>query len=206
VLDPPYPNGNVRYSDATVDYEALVDLLLRARFRWVLCGYPHSVLCRLGKPFWARDVNLLCIRGSQEPRTECLWRNSDNHQTLARRYLLPEAAKIALSSFDNAASLSFPALDLRIDRGLGLVAKDWNALLPYLLEMNRRLSAPGKRTDLRKGAPLVCRGRNGWNPSAINWDVPYARSSACSWAKLNHLEIAKCCWRNIAPVVVRSLS
>jgi modification methylase len=26
-------------------------------------------------------------------------------------------------------------------------------LVPYLLEMNRRLSAPGKRTDLRKGAP-----------------------------------------------------
>lgn len=34
VFDPPYPNGNVRsYSDATVDYEALVDLLLRARFK-----------------------------------------------------------------------------------------------------------------------------------------------------------------------------
>jgi site-specific DNA-adenine methylase len=154
VLDPPYPNGNVRsYSEATVDYEALVDLLLRAKFRWILCGYPHPVLCRLGKPFWARDVNLLCIRGKQEPRTECLWGNSDNRQSLARRFLLPEAAKTALASFDNAASLSFPALDSRIDTGLGLVAKDWNALLPYLLEMHQRLSAPGKRTDLRKGAP-----------------------------------------------------
>jgi hypothetical protein len=154
VLDPPYPNGNVRsYSDATVDYEALVDLLLRARFKWVLCGYPHPVLCRLGKPFWARDVNLLCIRGKQEPRTECLWRNADDHQERARRYLLPEAAKSALSSLDNAASLSFSALDSKIDKGLGLVAKDWNALVPYLLEMHRRLNAPGRRTDLRKGAP-----------------------------------------------------
>jgi len=27
-------------------------------------------------------------------------------------------------------------------------------LVPYLLEMNRRLSAPGRRTDLRKGAPV----------------------------------------------------
>ena len=64
VLDPPYPNGNVRsYSDATVDYESLVDLLLRARFKWVLCGYPHPVLCRLGKSFWARDVNL-CVLGA----------------------------------------------------------------------------------------------------------------------------------------------
>jgi hypothetical protein len=154
VLDPPYPNGNVRsYSDASVDYESLVDLLLRAKFRWILCGYPHPVLCRLGKPFWARDVNLLCIRGRQEPRTECLWRNFDGPQKLARRYFLPEAAKSALTSFDNAASLSFPVLDSRIDKGLGLVAKDWNALLPYLLEMNRRLSAPGRRADLRKGAP-----------------------------------------------------
>jgi hypothetical protein len=156
VLDPPYPYplGNVRsYSDATVDYESLVDFLLRAKFRWILCGYPHPVLCRLGKPFWARDVNLLCIRGKQEPRTECLWRNFDHQRTLARRYLLPEAAKSALTSFDNAALLSFPALDSRIDKGLGLVAKDWNAVLPYLLEMHTRLSAPGRRTDLRKGAP-----------------------------------------------------
>jgi hypothetical protein len=33
------------------------------------------------------------------------------------------------------------------------LARDWNALVPYLLEMHRRLSAPGRRTDLRKGAP-----------------------------------------------------
>jgi site-specific DNA-adenine methylase len=154
VLDPPYPNGNVRsYSDETVGYEALVDLLLRARFKWILCGYPHPILCRLGKPYWARDVNLLCIRGQQEPRTECLWRNFDDHQKPASRYQLPEAAKSALSSFNNASSLSFPTLNARIDKGLGLVAKDWNALVPYLLEMHTRLSAPGRRNDLRKGAP-----------------------------------------------------
>jgi hypothetical protein len=58
-----------------------------------------------------------------------------------------------LTSFNNAASLSYPALDSRIDKGLGIVAKDWNALIPYLLEMHTRLSAPGKRNDLRKGAP-----------------------------------------------------
>jgi hypothetical protein len=59
-----------------------------------------------------------------------------------------------IKSIADAASLSFRALDERIDEGLGLVAKDWNALLPYMLEMNRRLSAPGKRSDLRKGAPV----------------------------------------------------
>src|ERR1035441_6871913 len=136
VLDPPYPDSNARsYSDEGLDYESLVDLLLRAKFRWILCGYPHPLLCRLGKPFWARDVNLLCIRGQQEPRTECLWRNFADQQNLARRHLLPQAAKSALSSFEKASSLSFSLLDAKIDKGLGLVAKDWNATLPYLLEM-----------------------------------------------------------------------
>jgi hypothetical protein len=49
--------------------------------------------------------------------------------------------------------LSFPALDAKIDDGLQIVAKDWKALLPCLLEMNRGLRAPGRRSDLRKGAP-----------------------------------------------------
>jgi hypothetical protein len=57
-----------------------------------------------------------------------------------------------LRTLSDAASLSFIALDARIDEGLQAVANDWNSVLPYLLEMNRRLSAPGKRTDLRKGA------------------------------------------------------
>jgi site-specific DNA-adenine methylase len=154
VLDPPYPTGNVRsYSEATVDYEALVDLLLRAKFRWILCGYAHPVLVRLGKPFWAREVNLLCIRGKQEPRTECLWRNYPDYNKAARRYLLPQTTRSTLRDFDTAASLSFRDLDARIDKGLDIVAKDWNGLVPYLLEMHTRLSAPGKRTDLRKGAP-----------------------------------------------------
>jgi hypothetical protein len=99
-------------------------------------------------------VHLLCIRGEQEPRTECLWRNFLNHKKLVSRYLLPQTTKSTLRDFNTAASLSFSVLDARIEKGLGIVAKDWNALLPYLLEMNRRLSAPGKRTDLRKGAPV----------------------------------------------------
>jgi hypothetical protein len=59
VLDPPYPDCNVSYSNAIVDYESLVDLLLRAKCRWILCGYLHPLLCRLGDPFWASDVQLL---------------------------------------------------------------------------------------------------------------------------------------------------
>lgn len=61
---------------------------------------------------------------------------------------------LALSqSSSDISSLDFAVLDAEIERGLIRVATDWNALLPYLLEMNMRLSAPGKRTDLRRGAP-----------------------------------------------------
>jgi site-specific DNA-adenine methylase len=156
VLDPPYPNAEVKsYTHETVDYERLVDVLLRAKFRWLLCGYPHPVLHRLGKPIWARDMQLLCvhIKSGQEDRTECLWSNFSPQISKARLFL-PPTAKRQIRAITDAASLSFNALDEKIDAGLGIVARDWAALIPYLLEMNRRLSAPGKRTDLRKGAPV----------------------------------------------------
>lgn len=53
----------------------------------------------------------------------------------------------------DAASLSFGALDEKISQGLDVIAKDFSMMVPYLLEMHQRLSARGKRTDLRKGAP-----------------------------------------------------
>jgi len=152
-LDPPYPTSNVRsYTEDTVDYNDLVDTLLRAKFRWVLCGYLHPLLCRLGEPFWAKDVKLLCVRGEDEPRTECLWSNFVCGST--RRHDLPTTLSNKLRDLADAASLSFPDLDAKIDQRLQSVANDLSALLPYLLEMHRRLSAPGKRTDLRKGAPV----------------------------------------------------
>jgi site-specific DNA-adenine methylase len=56
VLDPPYADTTpLSYTDATVDYHELVDLLLRAKFRWVLCGYIHPALHRLGDPCWANS-------------------------------------------------------------------------------------------------------------------------------------------------------
>ena len=93
----------------------------------------------------------MSIRGEQEPRTESLWSNlcSDARN----RKPLPITLNRTLRSFDEAAALSFPDLDRTIDHKLEKVAKDWNALVPYLLEMNRRLSAPGRRSDLRRGAP-----------------------------------------------------
>jgi site-specific DNA-adenine methylase len=155
LLDPPYIFAQVKaYNHETVGYEQLVDVLLKAKFRWLLCGYLHPLLHRLGKPIWARDMQLLCVRikQGQEDRTECLWSNFTPESSNGR-HSLSATVKGQIKSIADAASLSFRALDERIDEGLGLVAKDWNALLPYMLEMNRRLSAPGKRTDLRKGAP-----------------------------------------------------
>jgi modification methylase len=155
VLDPPYPNARVKaYSDATIDYEQLVDTLLRAKFRWLLCGYPHPLLHRLGSPIWARDMQLLCVRikAGQEERNECVWANFRPEVSKALR-VLPPSVKGQIKAIADAASLSFKALDEKIDEGLEIVAKDFVSLIPYMLEMNRRLSAQGKRTDLRKGAP-----------------------------------------------------
>jgi hypothetical protein len=155
VIDPPYPGARVKaYSDDGIDYEALVETLLRAKFKWLFCGYPHPLLHRLGKPIWARDMQLLCVRikAGPEDRNECLWANYSPQVDKARR-ALPPSVKGQLRSIADAASLSFNALDAWIDQGLNIVAKDFSVLVPYFLEMHRRLSAPGKRTDLRGGAP-----------------------------------------------------
>jgi len=153
VVDPPYPDTNpLSYTDATVNYHELVDLLLRAKFRWVLCGYLHPALQRLGNPCWAKDVRFLYLRGEEARRTECLWTNRPD-DVAVKRYSLPLALRGRLRTQNHASKLSFPDLDQKIDDGLETVAKDWSNLVPFLLEMNRRLSAPGRRTDLRKGAP-----------------------------------------------------
>ena len=138
----------------TVNYEELVDMLLRAKFKWLLCGYLHPVLHRLGTPIWARDVQVLCVRtqDDRDGRTECLWSNFVPCEK-KNQLMLPPSVDGKWRLLADASSLSFSALDAKIEDGLETVAKDWNAVVPYLLEMHRRLSAPGRRTDLRKGAP-----------------------------------------------------
>lgn len=157
IADPPYafPLNMVKcYSDATLDYEQLVDVLLSLKCKWLLCGYAHPVLHRLGPPVWARDMQLLCVRVKHggEERSECIWTNYDVNLERSDR-ALPKNVKMQVKTISDAATMSFSKLDARIDAGLDLVAKDFTALVPFLLEMHRRLSAPGKRTDLRKGAP-----------------------------------------------------
>jgi hypothetical protein len=165
LLDAPYPSTDVRsYTDATVDYDHLVDTLLRAKFRWLLCGYIHPALHRLGNPFWSKEIRFLYFsdreerKFGEERRIECLWRNYSNHESSRHHVVVPETLRTKIRIQDRAASLSFPDLDSKIDAGLQTVARDFSALVPYMLEMHRRLSAPGKRSDLRRGAPpsLTC--------------------------------------------------
>lgn len=157
ILDAPYAfpfNITKTYSDSTLDYEQLVDVLLSLKCKWLFCGYAHPILHRLGAPVWARDMQLLCVRVKHggEERTECIWTNFDPTLEKSQR-ALPATVKGQIKVISDAASLSFTALDAKIDDGLDVVAKDFTALVPFLLEMHRRLSAPGRRTDLRKGAP-----------------------------------------------------
>jgi hypothetical protein len=159
VLDPPYPDTDPGpYAETSLDYCELVDALLSAKFRWFLCGYIHPALQRLGRPFWAKEIRFLRFpsgRGrkhEEEQRTECLWRNSTGSPAF-KHYALPLALRSRLRTQDAAATLPFIVLDETIQTALEKAAKDWKALVPYLLEMHRRLSAPGRRTDLRRGAP-----------------------------------------------------
>jgi len=160
LLDPPYPTTDVGpYTEATVDYVELVDTLLSAKFRWFLCGYLHPALQRLGNPFWAKEVRFLYFsdkkegKFGEERRIECVWRHNPDHKSSKPYVGVPAALRTKIRIQDRASSLSFTALEAKIDNGLETVAKDWNALVPFLLEMHRRLCAPGRRTDLRKGAP-----------------------------------------------------
>lgn len=159
LLDPPYPTTDVRsYSEVSVDHDQLVDTLLHAKFRWLLCGYVHPALHRLGNPFWSKEVRFLYFtdrevrKFGEERRIECLWRNFSDDQPI-KRYALSPVLHPRMRIQNNAASLSFLDLDAKIDVGLQKVANDFRSLVPYLLEMHRRLNAAGKRTDLRKGVP-----------------------------------------------------
>lgn len=161
VIDAPYPSTDVRsYTEATVDYDQLVDTLLHAKFRWLLCGYVHPALHRLGNPFWAKEVRFLYFTDKQERkfaeerRIECLWKHYPRDDT-TKRHALPPVLRPRLRIQDNAASLSFTALDARIDQGLQTVASNFTALVPFLLEMHRRLSAPGNATICAKALLLT---------------------------------------------------
>jgi hypothetical protein len=77
-IDAPYQSGNVQtYSSDTVDFPYLLQLLEKAKFRWLLSEYPESIYFEhFGDPCFVQEVRLLCTRiGEEQVRTECLWKN-----------------------------------------------------------------------------------------------------------------------------------
>lgn len=76
-FDPPYLGADVRaYHDYTVNYLSLIKLLSKAKFRWMLSEYQHSLyLQAFGKPFFTLPVQLACDGNGTKRRTECVWTN-----------------------------------------------------------------------------------------------------------------------------------
>jgi len=73
-LDPPYRGYDMKaYSDKTIDHEEMVQLLLNAKFRWVLSEYENEVYKPLGEP--ALRVPVRNSMGNREKRVECIWTN-----------------------------------------------------------------------------------------------------------------------------------
>jgi hypothetical protein len=83
IFDPPYKNCNVKaYRESDIDHREMVDILLRAKFRWVLSEYEdkgdHGLYRVLGEPIRIRRRK--CMenanhRWTREYVTECLWSN-----------------------------------------------------------------------------------------------------------------------------------
>lgn len=80
-FDPPYYDADVRaYSSKGFDYEALVQLLANAKFKWILTEYYQTFYAKaLGKPCREVGVQLasasFATNGGKERRTECIWKN-----------------------------------------------------------------------------------------------------------------------------------
>lgn len=62
MVDPPYIGASVgSYGAADLDHKRLIIWLKYAKFRWILCEYPHLVCRRtFGQPFWSKRVHRPC--------------------------------------------------------------------------------------------------------------------------------------------------
>jgi len=76
VIDAPYIGASVgSYSASDLDHKRLIIWLKHAKFRWLLCEYPHSVCIKtFGKPFWTQNVHRFAHQNGGR-RTECMWKN-----------------------------------------------------------------------------------------------------------------------------------
>lgn len=75
-FDPPYIDGDVRSYSSSLDFPALVRVLLQARFKWLLTEYSHPLYVNnLGKPFYSLPMQLACDGRGNRQRVECVWKN-----------------------------------------------------------------------------------------------------------------------------------
>lgn len=83
-FDPPYLGAVVKsYSDKTLNHQELVDILLNAKFRWLLTEYEHKIYKPLtekfGEPIRIRVhksmTNAQQTKSKRVWATECIWRN-----------------------------------------------------------------------------------------------------------------------------------
>jgi len=86
IFDPPYLNCDVRaYEDSTLDHKELIDLLLHARFHWVLSEYEdkgqHGMYRVLGEPIRIPVIKQMgngSNAWNKQEVFECLWMNFGN--------------------------------------------------------------------------------------------------------------------------------
>jgi hypothetical protein len=76
VFDPPYYGADVRpYTSVGFDYDALVKLLMRARFKWIFMEYNRPLYIRaFGQPFFTKTVGYGSGNKSGQ-KVECMWKN-----------------------------------------------------------------------------------------------------------------------------------
>lgn len=75
-LDPPYFGADVRAYTNDFDFDGLVTVLRRARFRWMLTEYRQPFYVRaFGEPVFQKTVQLACDGIGTRQRVECVWTN-----------------------------------------------------------------------------------------------------------------------------------
>jgi len=84
-LDPPYFGADVRAYTNDFDFDGLVAVLCRAKFRWMLTEYRQPFYVKaFGEPTLQKPVQLACDGIGTRRRTECVWTNfAEARMTLA---------------------------------------------------------------------------------------------------------------------------
>jgi site-specific DNA-adenine methylase len=75
-LDPPYYGADVRAYSNEFDFFGMIDVLSKARFRWMLTEYRQEFYINaFGQPCYTKPVQLACDGRGLRRRVECVWKN-----------------------------------------------------------------------------------------------------------------------------------